>query len=451
MTDRIVLLGVLLVACDRPVDTGTGYRLVADAPTEPITALDVLFVVDNSGAMAEEQEALASGTAGFIATLDERVGRRLDLHIGVTSTNAGTGPSGGGGDSCAGDGDEGRLLVRPECPPLALDLPFLVDVADPTDPDGPRTINYPAGQLAETLACMSRLGTNGCGFEQQLEAMRRALDRLNGGFLRQEAMLLVVLVTDEDDCSAFDRAVYDPTEDDRDEPLGELSSFRCFDFGVTCDQPDARVPGDRTGCVPRVDSPYLEHPDEYAEFLRALKGGPGMVMVAAITGERAPVAVYEDETKTPAELSVVDHCPEPDQLIPWGAGPAIRIHGLLDALPRHAFSPICQRDAGALARLADSAASNLLGSRCLWATPHDGDDERAGIQPVCRAELRLESGDWIQLPSCDQDDTGQSCFEVAEDRELCGWTESRLAVIVDGLTLPGERVRVECLQARDGG
>ena len=296
MKNRTGLLSVLLLlACDRDVDTGAGYRLMADAPTEPISALDVLFVVDNSGAMAEEQAALAAGASRFIDALDETVGHRLDLHIGVTSTNVGTGPSGGGGNSCAGDGDDGRLLVRDACP--ALDRPYLIDLADPEDPDGPRTINYPEGQLAETLACMTSLGTDGCGFEQQLEAMRRALDRSNGEFLRRQAMLLVVLVTDEDDCSAFDRAIYDPTEDDRDEPLGELSSYRCFEFGVTCDQPDARTVGDRTACTPRLDSPYLEHPDTYAEFLRDLKGGPGMVMVAAITGDAAPVSVFDDETK----------------------------------------------------------------------------------------------------------------------------------------------------------
>lgn len=455
MTIRLSLIAVLilLVACDRDVDVGAGYRLMADLPTEPITALDVLFVVDNSSGMIEEQQALADGASRFIATLDERAGHRLDLHIGVTSTNVGTGPVGGGGDACSGEGDDGQLLVREDCP--ALDRPFLVDTADPQSPDGPRVINYPEGQLGETLSCMVQLGTNGCGFEQQLEAMRRALDgsrSQNDGFVRRDAMLLVVLVTDEDDCSAFDRAVFDPTEDEREEPLGELSSFRCFDFGVTCDQPVARAVGDRTGCVPRVDSPYIEDPEIYGEFLRDLKRGPGLVTVAAITGDRSPVSVFEDENKTPAELSVVDLCPQTDQVVsPWGAAPAIRIHSFLDSLPRHESAPICRRDSAALGGIADVAASNLLGSRCLWATPFDSDEERAGIQPICRAELRLEDGEWIELPACDQDDSGQSCFEVSEDRAICGWTESRLAVTVNGLSLPGERVRVECLEAKDRG
>ena len=134
-------------------------------------------------------------------------------------------------------------------------------------------------------------------------------------------------------------------------------------------------------------------------------------------GDRSPVSVFEDKNKTPAELSVVDLCPQTDQVVaPWGAGPAVRIHGFLDSLPRHESAPICRRDSAALGGIADAAASNLLGSRCLWATPFDSDEDRAGIQPICRAELRLESGDWIDLPACDQDDSGQSCFEVSEVR-----------------------------------
>jgi hypothetical protein len=449
MTRAFAIALLLLVACDRDVDVGTGYRLMADSPTQPVRDLDVLFVVDNSGAMGEEQEFLAGAVGRFIGTLDERLDGRPNLHIGVTSTNVGTGPDGGGGEACSGQGDDGRLLIPDLCTPL--DRPFLVDLVDPDDPDAPRTINYPEGQLAETLACMTRLGMTGCGFEQQLEAMRRALDGSNegnDGFVRRDAMLVVVLVTDEDDCSAFDRTIYDPYEDERDDPLGELSSFRCFEFGVTCDQPDARIVGDRTGCVPRTDSPYLRDPAFYAEFLGDLKGGPGMVMVAAITGEPTPVSVREDKSKDPPELTINDLCPQPDQLIPWGAGPAIRIHALLDGVPRHLSAPICERDSADLGRIADATASAMLGSMCLWATPFDSDDDRAGIQPICRAELRLESGEWVELPACAEDATGESCFEVREDRALCGWTDSRLAVSVEGVNLPGERVRLECLPAR---
>jgi hypothetical protein len=452
MTFRLLLAAlVLATACDRPVEVAPGYQLMVDSPLEPIRDLDILFVVDDSGAMGDEQEALAVTFGRFIDRLDSELGGRPNLHLAVTSTNVGTGPDGGGGDACSGQGDNGVFQVGDECP--ALDQPFLIDLADPDDPSAPRTINYPEGQLAETFSCRAQLGASGCGFEQQLEAMRRALDGSNpenAGFLRRDAMLLVVFVTDEDDCSAFDRAVFDASQDDRDSPLGELSSFRCFEFGVTCDQPDARVLGERTGCRPRVDSPYLNHPDVYAELLRDLKRGPGLVTVAAITGNPGSVEVIDDTSKNPVELSVKNLCPDEVSFPPSGAYPAVRIHALLDALPHHAASSICDQDmAGHLAGIAESTAFAMTGSRCLWATPHDGDDDRAGIQPVCRARLRLQNGEWTDLPACEEDAGGESCFEVREDRELCGATDSRLAIQVNGLALPEERVRLECLRRAD--
>ena len=435
---------LLLVACDRDVDVGTGYRLMADSPTQPVRDLDVLFVVDDSSSMGDEQDLLAGALSSFFATLDERMDGRPNLHIGVTSTNVGTGSDGGGGEVCSGNGDNGNLLVPDACSPL--DRPYLIDVANPDDEAGPRVINYPDGQLAETLGCMTRLGTQGCGFEQPFEAMRRAIDRSTDGFVRPDAMLLVVLVSDEDDCSAFDRTVFDANHDDRDDPLGELSSFRCFEFGVTCDQPEVRVTGERTGCAPRDDSPYLHPSATYAHLLSDGKGGEGMVMVAAMVAAPSPVEVIEWPDS--GELQLEPLCP--DAVMPQASGlPAIRTHALLDALPRHASASICNTDMPSHLRgFANATADNLAGSRCLWATPFDSDDQRSGIQPICRATLRLDSGDWIDLPSCDEDSTGESCFTVAEDRALCGWTDSRLAVSVEGVNLPGERVRLECLQAR---
>src|SRR5688500_16619843 len=52
------------------------------APNEEV---DILFVVDDSFSMAEEQAALAAGLQSFIAAIDEA---GSDFHIGVISTSA---------------------------------------------------------------------------------------------------------------------------------------------------------------------------------------------------------------------------------------------------------------------------------------------------------------------------------------------------------------------------
>lgn len=83
---------------------------------------------------------------------------------------------------------------------------------------------------------MATIGTGGCGWERQLEAVERALTvhalpgGENDGFLRDEALLAVVLMTDEDDCAVADSRIFG--DDDSLGPLG----MRCFN------NPDLQTP-----------------------------------------------------------------------------------------------------------------------------------------------------------------------------------------------------------------
>jgi hypothetical protein len=101
------------------------------------------------------------------------------------------------------------IAPRPEC-----DVPV------------PRVLEFPQGgsaaDIATRFSCVAELGANGCSVEQQLESMWKALapstDRsfsrgsggqglpmgLNAGFLRPEAILAIIVVSDEEDCSSPD-------------------------------------------------------------------------------------------------------------------------------------------------------------------------------------------------------------------------------------------------------
>jgi len=132
---------------------------------------DVLFVVDNSGSMSEEQGHLASNAQTFISVAAQQ---NTDYHIAVVTTDMDD------------KNQSGKFVGSPKI-------------------ITPSTMN-PGSTLANTVG---KLGTNGSGDENPLEAMYSALsDPLindpmwNGGFLRQDAKLAVIVVSDEDDSSS---------------------------------------------------------------------------------------------------------------------------------------------------------------------------------------------------------------------------------------------------------
>lgn len=257
------------------------------APLAPTTQLDVLFVVDNSGSSEEVQENVIAAFPTFTARLESRFAGTLpDLHVGVISGSVGV--AGHAISRCEGDGDDGKLLARGFCE-VQVGL-WIEDAPD----GGGRARNY-TGTLDATFACIAKLGIDGCGFQQHLTAIRRALDGRHAehmGFVRPGAILAVVIVTDDDDCSAADSAVYDP---DPNAGVGPLSTFRCAKYGWLCN--DAELPDAEatyTDCAPRTDS-FLVDPADTVSFLQGLKQDPRMVVMAGVFADRSPVSVTVNE------------------------------------------------------------------------------------------------------------------------------------------------------------
>src|SRR5262245_16782774 len=269
---------------------------IIEIPVNVRRAVDLLFVIDNSSSMAGEQALLAENFPRLVEKLEEVPGGLPDLHIGVVSSDLGVPPfevpSIGMSGACEGNGDGGRLLLGAPGADCGVEpgVPFLFETIGE---DGAER-NYPEGELAETFACMATLGVSGCGFEQHLEAMRLALDDHpdNAGFLRDDALLAIVIIADEDDCSPRDSALFDPDRAD----LGPHQDFRCFEYGVVCDADQPRRPGDKAGCGPREDSTLVEPVQTYVDFLRSLKDD-GRVVVSGIVGESGPVRVSEQMTR----------------------------------------------------------------------------------------------------------------------------------------------------------
>lgn len=300
-------------------------RLAPNATSGLPSKLDVLFVVDNSGSMGQEQLALANAFGEFLSTVGAVFG---DVRIGVISTTLGAGDFALPSCSKVG-GDQGKLQNAPRT----------AGCTAPSDPwisivNGKAT-NTGASDASDAFSCIARLGVDGCGFEQTLEAVHRALDPTldtNPGFLRKDAMLAVIVLSDEDDCSASDDGLFSPARTGLNDPLGPLTSFRCFEFGITCDG-NNRDSGNKLNCKPRADGRYLHATKRYVDSLVALKGTSERVFFAVVAGPTSAVSVGRDGNNPVLRASCTSNT--------GVAVPALRLNAVAKALnPNLAQKPI---------------------------------------------------------------------------------------------------------------
>ncbi len=412
-----------------------------DFPIQQNNNLDLLFVIDNSGSMRAEQISLAANFVNIINTMQTVLDGGLpNIHVGVISTDMGNGEHSG----CSLTGDQGRLQSSPQVAGCSAPTGAWI-----RNIDGDK--NY-TGTLADTFACIAQLGTSGCGFEQPLESLKRALDGSNpenNGFLRKDALLAIVFITDEDDCSAHNPAMFSNSNDPNTE-LGARTSFRCFEFGVSCDVANPRELGPREVCTPRETSPYMTNVDDYIGFIKSLKDYDSQIMVAGIVGNPTPIRVTTDDDGNPClqyscgNAQVCGNA-QPDET---AAVPPVRLKAFMDAFQLNQITTICNDDlSDALQKIADFIVGGFQG-QCLQGVPKDTDPNTEGIQPDCSVtETRNpNSSEPINavLPACDNvaDPLSSStlpCYTIQPDTAECPSTEANLAVDVhypDNATVP---------------
>ena len=243
--NRLLLAPLLLAACTNAYEP---FRVSGYAQEAFSNKADILFVIDTSGSMQDENAALglkfdtfireltagqdAPGTNGLVDAVDnyiEFASRRssfIDYRIGITTTDVAgdsgelMGPIVRFGDDAAANAFRRTLL----CDTVFFDLQSLPSdpgyTCDPADPEPP------AEMTREYLDCvcpdgrvMSTGGNTEEGLEATLMAMCRAVDDppavcteaiapfteadigANAGLLRDGATLIPVVITDEGDRS----------------------------------------------------------------------------------------------------------------------------------------------------------------------------------------------------------------------------------------------------------
>jgi len=279
--------------------------------------IDLLFVIDNSGTMGEEQLNLAANFPLLVEQLQQLQdadGNPVNpsVNIMVTTTDFGHPlctpfqkadytPRQGAPvyEGCnarinrfTGLGEE-PLVLTEAC---TQNCPADIAPADQFihfDADGS---NVPADDVGKALSCIGPQGIDGCGYEAQLETMLQAINpeacwnnpdkegcsehpewgSFNKPFLRDNAILAVAIITDEVECSVRAPGGFSYFTDETNPQYWEVnpgsetpqpSSGICWNAGVTCSGPDAN--GVYTDCT-SAENEVLHPIDRYVSYLKFL-------------------------------------------------------------------------------------------------------------------------------------------------------------------------------------
>ena len=427
-----------------------------DAPPAE-KALDVLFMVDDSSSMTQMQQTLAAGFTAFTGVIDALPGGTPDLHIGVVSSDMGAGDGSSiQGCSVGGTGDGGRLQSAPRgaCTDTTL-APGANYIALGLDPvTGNRVANYGASSLADVFGCIALLGAQGCGFEHQLSSVRHALDPKlappeNAGFLRPDAFLAVILLTNEDDCSApAGSPLFSPTSSMLKSQFGPTQNFQCNEFGHLCQvngqlqAPSRYAAASYDGCVSN-DHGMLDSVADFVKTLRGLKSDPAKVFVAALAGPTTPYTVTLRAAPVPdvGPWPTIQHsCGDPSGAGPF-ADPAVRIGQLTQSLGAHGtFESICNADFSAPLRDIATLMANPLGPACIPPPPAPG----LGCTVVDRWTDAGGRKQAALLPACSDPAATLPCWSLIDDA-ACGAGAQRLQITRAGAAVPpGLMTAIDC-------
>ncbi|MEM9452584.1 MAG: hypothetical protein AAGF11_00295 [Myxococcota bacterium] len=299
--------------------------------------LDIVIVVDNSAGMADAQRELGRSMPRLVDQLTDLTERSglypldLDVQVMVTTTDLssalceafepeGYSPAMGSpiATPCTERLDDftglnpSQPVVVPEtctaiCPsgvaptedfvafgPTGTNVPDVPGV----DIDGDGVSDPP---VAQALACLVPQGINGCGYESPLEAMLQAINPeapWNMGprpFLRDDAALAIMLVSDEPDCSIWNQEIlanplYQNINPETAAP--QASSAACWNMGVECE--DLDNDGIYESCESAQN--YGMHPtSRYIQYLDYLRDDLGKdVFMMEVTGV-PPVIAHNPE------------------------------------------------------------------------------------------------------------------------------------------------------------
>jgi len=476
-------------------------------------AVDLLFVIDNSGSMGDEQGLLASNFPVFVDVLEQqRFG--ASYRIGITTTDA--------------FGELRMSSCRERIEEFVfVDEDYVIDetwdgclstcqyesvatvptanhadaevVARPwIEKEGAQTNLADGLAIGEALRCAGPQGLHGSGFEAPLEAMRKVFDTQgpSAGFMRDEALLAVVFVTDETDCSMpdghQDRLIGDEGRPLWSDPFADYpTSAVCWNAGTQCEG----GPGIYEDCQavdmgfdgePTTEDDAVLHPiSRYVDALRdvaqgkAARGGTGQVLVAVIGGVPLDYPVTgqmlfqdSDDPEFNLEYGIGPGCGRGTEAVHSPPGiPPVRLREFAEqfsADARNLYS-ICSPDYTPALEQIVGALESLSVRTCVAGCVEDDDPDEDGLQAACRVVERdsdgvelgdvprcIDVGDTWVFPSTSPelcyrpltDTNGATARDWDDMSSQCATQGANLELVVerpeDAMEPPGREIHVQC-------
>ena len=503
---RIAMIAALVGCHSTPLEWGNGNCAVpgyTNLGTSVLTSprlVDVAFVVNNSPSMAAKREKLLAQFPKLMHTLADPVDGSLpNLRVAFLDGNMGT------DGSHLGDAGELQMVDAPSC-----------GITDPTARWLQMLTLTPANYVGDTtqdLTCLLRnLPQGACEYQQLLRAAATS-DSATGpanlsAFVRKNAYLGLVLISDEDDCSTFPNgSMFAP-----DIP-SETASLRCATRGHSCGGQNFGYPTTNavtaplTDCRARTDScpatadatsptscSPLADVHLLAERIKALKSSEDSVAVAAIFGwprtdadlstatyKIAPVPNPHSVRGQPSTIHDLwpicydlDHPPSnPDPetgydpvAAAYGAKPGLRLSAFVDEFHEQGLKfSMCQPDWSDAMQMFGGTSDLILRSICLDAKVVDADPSTTDRKPDCIFDLFLpkveevstpstsacmtgDSSEWTRtrIPRCDNVDAGAPCWKVTIDTMRCPARGQLVSIInYSAPYIPaGTRLSIQC-------
>lgn len=168
-----------------------GMATAGDGGDDPgCEQVDLLFVIDDSGSMGDEQGNLVNSFPGFINEIQTQLADAEGYHIGVITTDEYEYNDGCNHEGAMVTATGGSDSSKSACGPYADGHRYMTENDD----------------LEVAFSCAAKVGTDGDGDERPMQTMQAALSpdmngpgECNEGFLRDEALLVIVVITDEED------------------------------------------------------------------------------------------------------------------------------------------------------------------------------------------------------------------------------------------------------------